>query len=159
LHKITSTQTVIHKPVNCIVRSVSTDRLTDGRTDGQTDELIWGGLGNLRFLQVNPSSLPNIFIVRPVGTMVSHCGAIFSPVASGTVIVCKNNTRVLGRSGRAGARAEKRARRTQNSDSDIGIIPRWHVPRHLPPPCPYDYAKQRPHNMMRMSHPQRCDVM
>jgi hypothetical protein len=21
--------------------------------DGQTDELIWGGLGNLRFLQVN----------------------------------------------------------------------------------------------------------
>jgi hypothetical protein len=22
--------------------------LTDGRTDGQTDELIWGGLGNLR---------------------------------------------------------------------------------------------------------------
>ncbi len=23
------------------------------QTDGQTDELIWGGLGNLRFLQVN----------------------------------------------------------------------------------------------------------
>jgi len=33
-----------------------TDGLTDGRTDGRTggltDELIWGGLGNLRFLQV-----------------------------------------------------------------------------------------------------------
>jgi hypothetical protein len=27
--------------------------LTDGQTDGQTNELIWGGLGNLRFLQVN----------------------------------------------------------------------------------------------------------
>ena len=26
--------------------------LTDRRTDEQTDELIWGGLGNLRFLQV-----------------------------------------------------------------------------------------------------------
>ncbi len=26
---------------------------TDGQTDRQTDELIWGGLGNLRFLQVN----------------------------------------------------------------------------------------------------------
>ena len=24
-----------------------------GRTDGLTDDLIWGGLGNLRFLQVN----------------------------------------------------------------------------------------------------------
>jgi hypothetical protein len=32
-------------------------------------------------------------------TMVSHYGAIFSPVASGTVVVCENNTRVLGRSG------------------------------------------------------------
>jgi hypothetical protein len=26
---------------------------TDGQMDRQTDELIWGGLGNLRFLQVN----------------------------------------------------------------------------------------------------------
>ena len=26
---------------------------TDSQTDGRTDELIWGGLGNLRFLQVN----------------------------------------------------------------------------------------------------------
>ena len=26
---------------------------TDGRTDSQTDKLIWGGLGNLRFLQVS----------------------------------------------------------------------------------------------------------
>jgi hypothetical protein len=37
--------------------SVSTDRQTDENcvlvfTDGQADELIWGGLGNLRFLQV-----------------------------------------------------------------------------------------------------------
>ena len=31
-----------------------------------------------------------------VPTMVSGFGAIFPPVASGTVIVCKNNTRVLG---------------------------------------------------------------
>jgi len=30
---------------------------TDGRTDRQTDELIWEGLGNLRFLQVNNNSL------------------------------------------------------------------------------------------------------
>jgi hypothetical protein len=29
-----------------------TDGRTDGRMDGLTDELIWGGLGNLRFLQV-----------------------------------------------------------------------------------------------------------
>jgi hypothetical protein len=32
-------------------------------------------------------------------TLVSGFGAIFSPIASGTVVVCKNNTRVLGRSG------------------------------------------------------------
>jgi len=32
---------VIHEPVSCIVRSVSTDSQTR-RTDG----LIWGGLGN-----------------------------------------------------------------------------------------------------------------
>ena len=30
-----------------------TDSQTDGLTDSQTDTLIWGGLGNLRFLQVN----------------------------------------------------------------------------------------------------------
>ncbi len=48
--------------------------------------------------------------------MVSLFGAIFFPVASGTVVVCKNNTKVLGStSGRAGVRAEKRARKTQNS--------------------------------------------
>jgi len=29
------------------------------QTDRQTDELIWGGLGNLRFLQVN------IFLIAP----------------------------------------------------------------------------------------------
>ncbi len=29
-----------------------TDGRTDGRMDGRTDKLIWGGLGNLRFLQV-----------------------------------------------------------------------------------------------------------
>jgi len=27
--------------------------LTDRQTDRQKDKLIWGGLGNLRFLQVN----------------------------------------------------------------------------------------------------------
>ena len=32
-------------------------------------------------------------------TLVYGFGAIFLPVASGTVVVCKNNTRVLGRSG------------------------------------------------------------
>ncbi len=32
-------------------------------------------------------------------TLFSGFGAIVSPVASGTVVVCKNNTRVLGRSG------------------------------------------------------------
>jgi len=35
---------------------LQTDRQTDSQfyrlTDSQTDELIWGGLGNLRFLQV-----------------------------------------------------------------------------------------------------------
>jgi hypothetical protein len=31
----------------------------DGRTDGLTDELIWGGLGNLWFFQVN------IFLIAP----------------------------------------------------------------------------------------------
>jgi len=30
-----------------------TDSQTDGQTDGWTHELIWGGLGNLRFLQVH----------------------------------------------------------------------------------------------------------
>jgi len=34
-------------------RTTSIYGLTDGRRDRQTDELIWGGLGNLRFLQVN----------------------------------------------------------------------------------------------------------
>jgi hypothetical protein len=29
--------------------------VSDGLTDGRTDELIWGGLGNLRFLQVKHS--------------------------------------------------------------------------------------------------------
>ncbi len=38
-----------------------------------------------------------IMIAHP--TLVSGFGTIFSPVASGTVVVCKNNTRVLGRSG------------------------------------------------------------
>jgi len=28
------------------------DGWTDGQMDGRTDELIWGGLGNLWFLQV-----------------------------------------------------------------------------------------------------------
>ena len=42
-----------------------------------------------------------------IHAMVSHFGAIFSPVASGTAVVCKNNTTVLGRSGRAGARQKK----------------------------------------------------
>ena len=46
---LTDGRTVIREPVSCIVRSVSTDRQTDRRTD----ELIWGGLGNLRFLQVH----------------------------------------------------------------------------------------------------------
>ena len=50
--------------------------------------------------------------------MVSHFGAIFSPVASGTVDVCKNNTRVLGRSGRAGARAEKNHKHNSTMVSD-----------------------------------------
>ena len=37
-----------------ICRHVQTkDGLTDGRTHRRMDELIWGGLGNLRFLQVN----------------------------------------------------------------------------------------------------------
>ena len=35
-----------------IFRRIIKSYLTDGRTDRQTDELIWGGLGNLRFLQV-----------------------------------------------------------------------------------------------------------
>jgi len=35
-----------------ICRHILTDGITDGRTDGRTHELIWGGLGNLRFLQV-----------------------------------------------------------------------------------------------------------
>ena len=34
-------------------RHVQTDKRTHGQTDGLTDKLIWGGLGNLRFLQVN----------------------------------------------------------------------------------------------------------
>jgi hypothetical protein len=53
----------------------------------------------------------------------------FPPVASGTVVVCKNNTRVLGRSGHA----------TQNSvallkiqNSDIGIMPPHDGPTTMP---------------------------
>ena len=45
----------------------------------------------------------------PIPTTVSHFGAIFFPVAHGTVVVCKNNTRVLGRRGQACA-GEKRKR-------------------------------------------------
>jgi hypothetical protein len=33
-----------------IRRKIKSD-LSDRLTDGRTDELIWGGLGNLRFLQ------------------------------------------------------------------------------------------------------------
>ena len=85
-------------------------------------------------------------------TMVSHFGAIFFPVAPGTVVVCKNNTRVLVRSGWAGAQQKKSEENPNLQNSDIGIKPRWHSPVHtrrLPPPCPNDYAKQSPHNMMR----------
>jgi len=51
---------------------------------------------------------PDSTRIRPEqDTMVSHFGAIPPPLASGAVIVCKNNTTVLGRSGRAGARQKK----------------------------------------------------
>ncbi len=56
--------------------------------------------------------------------MVSLFGAIFFPVASGTVVVCKNNMKVLGRSGRAGVRAEKEQGKPKTQNSDIGITPR-----------------------------------
>ena len=36
-----------------ICRHVLTYRRKDGLSHGWTDELIWGGLGNLQFLQVN----------------------------------------------------------------------------------------------------------
>jgi len=39
-----------------------TEGWTDGRTDGRTEKLIWGGLGNLWFLQVNEL---NIFLIAP----------------------------------------------------------------------------------------------
>jgi len=50
--------------------------------------------------------------------MVSHFGAIPPPIASGTVVVCKNNTRVLGRSGRAGAHTEKTHKHNSTMVSD-----------------------------------------
>ncbi len=37
--------------INIFRRKIKSD-LSDRQTDRQTDELIWGGLGNLRFLQV-----------------------------------------------------------------------------------------------------------
>ena len=80
-----------------------------------------------------------------IHAMVSHFGAIFSPVASGTVVVCKNNTTVLGRSGQAGARQKKSKENT--SEFLVISISRWHVPPT--PTCPDKYAKQRPHNMTR----------
>ena len=40
---------------------VRPDGRTDEWTDGQTNELIRVGLGNLRFLQVNPSSVYLLF--------------------------------------------------------------------------------------------------
>ena len=36
-----------------IFRRIIKSDITDRRMDRQSDELIWGGLGNLRFLQVN----------------------------------------------------------------------------------------------------------
>ena len=50
--------------------------------------------------------------------MVSHFGAISPPVASGTVVVCKNNTRVLGRSGWAGTHVEKTHKHNSTMVSD-----------------------------------------
>ena len=42
----TSARTVVHEPVSCIVRSVSTDRQTHRQTDSQTDGRInLGGAG------------------------------------------------------------------------------------------------------------------
>ena len=38
-----------------------TDGRTEGRTDGLKDELIWGGLGNLRFLQVIVGVLLHVY--------------------------------------------------------------------------------------------------
>jgi hypothetical protein len=38
----------------CVIfRSIPNLRACTGQTHRRTDELIWGGLGNLRFLQVN----------------------------------------------------------------------------------------------------------
>jgi len=53
---------------------------------------------------------------HPVSTMVSHFGAIFPPVAFGTVVVCKNNTTIFRSEWSGWRAAEKRARKThQNS--------------------------------------------
>jgi hypothetical protein len=43
---LTDGRTVIHKPVNCIVHSVSTDSQTDRQTDGRTEgQINLGGAG------------------------------------------------------------------------------------------------------------------
>ncbi len=40
--------------INTVLLHVPLLALTDGRNDGQRDKLIVIGLGNLRFLQINP---------------------------------------------------------------------------------------------------------
>jgi len=80
-------------------------------------------------------------ILQPGGNNHSHCGFSlwrhFPPVASGTV-VCKNNTTVLGWSGRAGAQQKKK------KEKHIRILGDHNFTMA---PSADNYAKQRPHNM------------
>ncbi len=70
-------------------------------------------------LQTLSSDLKTLDSVQ--STMVSHFGIIFFPVASGNVAASKNNTRVLGRGGQAGAR--------QKMNPDDPDVPRRNILR------------------------------
>ena len=74
-----------------------------------------------------------------------------------TVVVCKNNTTVLGRSGRAGARQKKEQGKHIRILGDHDFTMARSANAHIS--CPDNYAKQRPHNMTRCdAAPGRHDV-
>jgi len=57
---------------------------TDGRTDGLTDKLIWGRLGNLRFLQVNNIISSHVH----TGVLDSHGFMILNLICWACAIFC-----------------------------------------------------------------------
>ncbi len=77
---------------------------TDSQTHRQRDELIWGGLGNLRFLQINGEELRKMRRERGEDVLVSTIWSdrteepvISSPCGLNKVYTSPNNRVVLKR--------------------------------------------------------------